>query len=49
MLVSNHWTKHRLPNEELRERTEEAEGVCNTTGRSTILTNQLPQNSQELN
>jgi hypothetical protein len=32
----------------VRERTEEAEGICNPIGR-TISTNQMPQSSQELN
>jgi hypothetical protein len=44
MLVASHWTEHRVPNGvpngEVRERTEEAEGVCNFTGRMTISTNQ---------
>jgi hypothetical protein len=39
------WTKHGIPN---RERTEEAEGVCNPIGRTTISTNQTPQNSHRL-
>jgi hypothetical protein len=32
MLTANHWTEHRVPNEGVRERTEEAEGVCNPIG-----------------
>jgi hypothetical protein len=33
------------PNGGVRERTEEAEGVCNPIGRTTILTNQNPLSS----
>jgi hypothetical protein len=33
----------------VRERTEGSEGVCNHTGRTTILINQIPQSSQGLN
>jgi hypothetical protein len=49
MLTANHWTEHRVPNEGVRERTEEAEGVCNLIRRRTISTNQTPQSSQGLN
>jgi hypothetical protein len=28
MLTAIHWTEHRVPNEGVRERTAEAEGVC---------------------
>ena len=48
MLAANHWTEHRVPNGGVRERTEGAEGVCNPIGRTTISTNQTPQNSQGL-
>jgi hypothetical protein len=44
MLAAKHWTEHRDPNGRVRRRTEEAEGVCNPIGRTTILTNQTPQN-----
>ena len=37
---SQHWTEHWVPVEELRERTEGAEGVCNSIGRTTISINQ---------
>jgi hypothetical protein len=39
-VTSNLWTEHGVPNEGVRERTEEAEGGCNTIGRTTISTNQ---------
>jgi hypothetical protein len=35
--------EHRAPNEEARESTHEAEGVCNPIGGTTIWTNQYPQ------
>jgi hypothetical protein len=34
MLAANHWTEHRVPNSRVRERTEEAEGVCNPLGKN---------------
>jgi hypothetical protein len=37
-----YWMKHRAPNGGARESTQEAEGVCNTIGGTTILTNQYP-------
>jgi hypothetical protein len=40
MLAANHWTEHGIPNGGFRERTEGAEGVCNSIGRTTISTNQ---------
>jgi hypothetical protein len=49
MLSANHWTEHRVPNGEVRERIEEAEGLCNRIGRTTISTNQNPQVFQGLN
>jgi hypothetical protein len=45
MITANHWTEHMDPNGGVRERTETAEGVCNPIGRTTITTNQIPQNS----
>jgi hypothetical protein len=39
MLTSKHWTEHEVLNGGVRERTEGAEGVCNTIGRK-ISTNQ---------
>jgi hypothetical protein len=48
MLAANHWTEHIIPNRRVREGTEGVEGVCNPIGRTTISTNQTPQNSQGL-
>ena len=48
MLTANHWTEHWVPKEGVRERTEGAEGVCNTIERTTISTNHSPQSSQGL-
>jgi len=45
MLTANHQTEYRDPNGGIRERTEEAEGVCNPIGRTAISTNQNPQRS----
>ena len=49
MLAANNWTEQVFPNRGVRGRTEEAEGVCNPIGRTTISTNQTPQSSQGLN
>jgi hypothetical protein len=49
LFAANHWTVHRDPNGEVRERTQGAEGVCNPIGRITISTKQNPQSSQGLN
>jgi hypothetical protein len=49
MIADNHWTEHGVPNGRVRGRTEGAEGVCNSIGRTTILTNQTSQSSQGLN
>jgi hypothetical protein len=46
MLKTNHWTEQGFPNEEVREGTEGAEGVCNPIGRTAVPTN---QNYQDLN
>jgi len=40
-------TKHGDPNGAVRERTEEAEGICNPIGRT--LANQMPHSSQRIN
>jgi hypothetical protein len=40
MFEANHWTECRVPNREVREKTEGVEGVCNPIGRTTISTNQ---------
>jgi hypothetical protein len=52
MLIANHWTELGVPNGVLkggvRGRTEGAEGICNSIGR-TISTNQNSQSSQGLN
>jgi hypothetical protein len=42
MLSGNHWTEHRFPNGEARERNQETEGVCNPIRGTTISTNQTP-------
>jgi hypothetical protein len=51
MLTAIHWTdpQWRIPNEEARERTQGAEGVCSSIGGITIWTNQYHQSSQGLN
>jgi hypothetical protein len=49
MITANHWTEHRIPNEEVRERTERVEGVCSSIERTTISTNQIPSSCQGLN
>jgi len=53
MLAANHWTEQGDPNGGVREKTEGAEGVCNTIGRTTISTNQtspdLPRNKPPTN
>ena len=40
---TNEWTDHRVPNGGVRERIEEAEGVYNPIGRTTISTKQCSQ------
>jgi hypothetical protein len=42
MLAANYWNEHGVPNGDVRERTEGAEGVCNLIGRRTVSTNQTP-------
>jgi hypothetical protein len=49
MLETNHGTEYGVLNGGVREKTEEAKGVCNPIGRTTISTNQTPQSSQGLN
>jgi hypothetical protein len=49
MLAAHHQTEDSNPSGGVRGRTEEAEGVSNPIGRTTILTNQTPQSSQGLN
>jgi len=49
MLAPNHPTELRDPNGGVRERTKGAEELCNSTGRTTISTNQIPQSSWGLN
>jgi hypothetical protein len=44
MFTANHWAKPGVPNREVTERTEGVEGVCNPIGRTSISTNQNPQN-----
>jgi hypothetical protein len=48
-LAANHWPEHRDPNRGIRGRTEEAEGVCNLIGRTTVLADKNPQSSEGLN
>jgi hypothetical protein len=40
MLAANHWTEHGVPNGEVREMTEVAEGVCSPIRKAIISTNQ---------
>jgi len=47
VLTANHCTEPGDPNGGVIERTEGAEGVCNSIGK-TISTNQIPQSSQGL-
>jgi hypothetical protein len=42
MFIANHLTEHGDPNEGVRGKTERAEEVCNSIGR-TISSNQTPQ------
>jgi hypothetical protein len=51
MLTVKHWTEHWVPNGGVRERTEGAEEVCDSMGRTTTSTQQTPppQSSQSLN
>ena len=42
MLKTNRGTEHGVLNGGVREKTEEAKGVCNPIGRTTISTNQTP-------
>jgi hypothetical protein len=48
MLAANHWTECSILNRRVKEGTEGVGGVCNPIGRTTISTNQIPQNSQGL-
>ena len=45
MLTAIHWTEHRVLNERVRGRTQEAEGVCSSIRGTTMWTNQYPQSS----
>jgi hypothetical protein len=50
MLIAIHGTEERVINGWVKGNTEGAEGVCNSIGRTTISTNQIPaKSSQELN
>jgi hypothetical protein len=49
ILTANHWTEPGDPNGRVRRRTKEAEGVCNSIGRTTISTIQTLQSPQGLN
>jgi hypothetical protein len=44
MFAANYWTECRVPNRGLREEIEGFEGICSPIGRTTISTNQIPQN-----
>jgi hypothetical protein len=39
MVLASNWIEHAVPNGVVRERPEEAEGVSNPIGRTTISTN----------
>ena len=43
MLAAKHWTDHGVPNGGVRQRTEGAEGICNSIERTTVPTNQSSQ------
>jgi hypothetical protein len=36
MLTAIHWTEHRVPNEEAKEKTQGDQGVYSSIGRTTI-------------
>jgi len=42
MYTAKQQTEHGDPNGEIRARTEGAEEICNSIGRTTISTNQIP-------
>jgi hypothetical protein len=42
MLTVNYWMNHRAPNGGARESTQEAKGVCNPIGGTTIWTTEYP-------
>ena len=48
ILTATHWTQVREPCGRDRGRTEEVEGNCNSTGRTTLSSNRAPQRSQGL-
>jgi len=41
-VAANYWPEQGAPNGRVREKTEGAEGVCNTIRRTTISSNQTP-------
>ena len=47
--AANHWTECRVPNGGVREKTERAEGLYNSIGRTTISITETPKSSQGLN
>jgi hypothetical protein len=49
LYAADYWTKHRNPSEGVRGRTEGAEGVSNSMGRTTISTNQMSPKFPGLN
>ena len=49
ILAANHWTEQGDHNEGVKGRTEEAEGLCNCVGGTTISNNKTTQSSQGSN
>ena len=49
ILAANHWTEQGDYNEGVKERIEEAEGLCNCVGGTTISNNKTTQSSQGSN
>jgi len=43
MFAANRWTEQEDSNGGVREKTEGAEGICNTIGKTAISTNQTPR------
>ena len=49
ILAANHWTEQGDHNEGVKGRTEEAEGICNCVGGTSISNNKTTQSSQGSN
>jgi hypothetical protein len=47
MFIANHWTKHRVSNRGVKERTEGAGGAWNPIERRTLSTNQIPRTPRD--